>query len=131
MQILGRTNDALPLLVVYLRCMTIMRSINKNFKIAKSKEKTGIIDKVVDKRNIIGRNLFNKETPINPFLNMKIVLTNTGEVGKITGAFGKSGKFKARFDVDLEDTEELKGKPLHMPFNKLIFDATHKMVQTI
>jgi hypothetical protein len=108
-----------------------MRSINKHFKITKYKQKVGVIDKVVDKRNIIGRNLFSKETPVTPFLNMKIVLTETGEIGKITGAFGKSGKFKARFDVDLEETEELKGKPLHMPFNKLLFDATHKMIQTI
>lgn len=103
----------------------------KNLKITKAKSREGIVDKVTDNRNIIGRNLFSKETPVTPFINMKIVLTETGEVGKITGAFGKSGKFKARFDEDLKDPENLKNKPLHMPFKKLLFDETHKMVQTL
>ncbi|CAI2364221.1 unnamed protein product [Moneuplotes crassus] len=102
-----------------------------NFKITKEKRKEGIIDKVNDKRNIIGRNLFNKETPVTPFINMKIVIEETGEIGRITGAFGKSGKFKAKFDKDLENIEELKGKAIYMPFNKLLFGDTKKLMQTI
>lgn len=102
----------------------------KHFKITKEKRKEGVIDKVVDSRNIIGRNLFSKETPVTPFVNMKIAITETGQVGRITGAFGKSGKFKARFDEDLENPDDLKGKALHMTFNKLLFDSTHKMIQT-
>ena len=102
----------------------------KLLKITKQKRKEGIVDKLVDSRNIIGRNLFNKETPVSPFINMKVVLTETGEVGRITGAFGKSGKFKVRFSQDLENQEDIKNKPLHMDIQKLLYDSTHKMVQS-
>ena len=103
----------------------------KLIKITKDKFKEGIVDKVVDNRNIIVRNLLNKETPVSPFVNMKVIIVETGEIGKITGAFGKSGKFKARFDNDLQNTEELKNKVVRMPFKKLLYDTTHKMIQTI
>ena len=103
----------------------------KNFKISKEKRKEGIVDKVNDKRNIICRSMLNKETPVTPFVNMKIVLTETGEIGTITGAFGKSGKFKVKFNEDLEDIENLKGKPIHLPFNKLLFGDNKQMIQTI
>lgn len=62
---------------------------------------------------------------------MKIVIEATGDIGKITGAFGKSGKFKAKFDKDLEDIETLKGKAVYMPFNKLLFGDSKKLIQTI
>ena len=103
----------------------------KYLKITKDKFKEGIVDKVVDNRNIIVRNLLSKETPVAPFVNMKVLIVESGQIGKITGAFGKSGKFKARFDEDLLNPDELKNKVVRMPFKKLIYDTTHKMIQTI
>lgn len=62
---------------------------------------------------------------------MKIIIDETGQIGKIVSAFGKSGKFKATFREDLENMDDLKNKPIHLPFKKLIYDSTHKMIQDI
>ncbi len=45
---------------------------------------------------IIGKNLFKKETNIQLFVNLKVTLS-TGETGLIEGHFGQSGKLKIRF----------------------------------
>jgi len=52
-----------------------------------------------DERNLIGRNLFKKETDMNKFANMYVTVERDGaEIarGVLEGAFGKSGKFKVR-----------------------------------
>jgi len=64
-------------------------------------------------------------------MNMKIVITDTNQIGTINGSFGKTGKFKVKFNEELQNAEELKNKTLYMPFKKLLFDNTHKMVQDI
>ena len=50
---------------------------------------------------VIGKNLFKKETNIQLFVNLKVTLT-TGETGLIDGSFGQSGKVKIRFMGNLE-----------------------------
>lgn len=115
----------------YLKIYYASIGINKNLKITKGKKREGVVDRVVDSRSIIGRGLFSKETPVAPFVNMKIVIDETGQIGKIVSAFGKSGKFKATFKEDLINQDELKNKTIHMPFSKLLYDTTHKMIQDI
>jgi selenocysteine-specific elongation factor len=51
----------------------------EKIKIYKTKVKKGIIDRIVDDNTIIGKDLFKKETDINIFVGLKIVL----ETGKL------------------------------------------------
>lgn len=71
----------------------------------KTKTKVGEMERIVDSRNCIGRNLFKRETDMNLFSGMTVQLqtyrkgTDGEEIlssaeGLIEGAFGKSGKFK-------------------------------------
>ena len=69
-------------------------------KIVKEKTKTGTVDRVTDSRNLIIRDLFQKETTQELFMN-KPVTVRVGEgateellQGVINGTFGKSGKQK-------------------------------------
>lgn len=50
---------------------------------------------MTDDYSVIGRNLFKKETNLQLFLGLKVVLS-TGETGVVEGGFGQSGKFKIR-----------------------------------
>lgn len=50
---------------------------------------------MVNAYEVIGKNLWKKETNIAPFLNLKVTLS-TGEQGFIEGSFGQSGKVKIR-----------------------------------
>ena len=50
---------------------------------------------MTDDYNIIGRGLFKKETNIQTFVGLKVMLSS-GENGVIEGGFGQSGKFKIR-----------------------------------
>ena len=73
------------------------KDIPKKLRVYKRKEKVGFIDRMVDNQTIIGKDLFQKETNLNAFLNFKIELNPTGEQGFIESSFGQSGKFKIRF----------------------------------
>ncbi len=73
------------------------KDIPNKLRIYKRKEKIGFIDRFVDNQTIIGKDLFQKETNINAFINFKIELNPTGEQGFIESPFGQSGKFKIRF----------------------------------
>ena len=67
--------------------------------------KKGKIDRVTDNINIIGKDLFKKETNPDIFVGKKVTLQPQNKQGLITGTFGKGGKFKVKFDdaLDLED----------------------------
>jgi selenocysteine-specific elongation factor len=73
------------------------KDIPNKLRIYKRKEKIGFIDRFVDSQTIIGKDLFQKETNINAFVNFKVELNPTGEQGFIESSFGQSGKFKVRF----------------------------------
>lgn len=64
-------------------------------KIYKEKHKKGIVDRVSNEYELIGKNMFKKETAIDKYVGMKVSLS-TGEKGSIEGGFGQSGKFKVR-----------------------------------
>lgn len=61
----------------------------------------GSVDRIHDANTLIGRDLFRKETDLTIFTGMTVHL-ETGEVGKIIGGFGKSGKFKMSFPSGLD-----------------------------
>lgn len=67
--------------------------------------KSGEIERIVSDCEIIGKNLIKKDGLLEPYVGMEISLTSRDDsagavlaVGKISGAFGTSGKFKVYFD---------------------------------
>ncbi|KAI9193534.1 uncharacterized protein BJ171DRAFT_636014 [Polychytrium aggregatum] len=65
----------------------------KMLRVYKLKEKVGTIDRVVDERMLIGAKMFKKETNLELFVGMKVVLGSSHE-GTIESGFGQSGKFR-------------------------------------
>lgn len=118
-------------------------------KIYKIKRKEGIIDRVIDENSIIIKNMFKKTTNIQEFLEFKVELSPTGEIGKIQNTFGKSGKVKAYFDKAIDENtidmiKKKKNDPLignennteidncikiKLNFKKYIFDPNKRMLQ--
>ncbi|KAM5218929.1 selenocysteine-specific elongation factor isoform 1-T1 [Hipposideros larvatus] len=68
-------------------------SLLPRLRVYKLKHKHGLVERVIDDYNVIGRSLFKKETNIQLFVGLKVYLS-TGELGVIDSAFGQSGKFK-------------------------------------
>lgn len=62
---------------------------------------------------------------MNLFVNMKVFLPNGAE-GKISGTFGKSGKFKVDFK---EPQEDLAGKTITFPVKRYVFDKNKQLRQ--
>lgn len=127
-------------------------------RIYKIKQKEGQVERVTDDYTVIGRNLFKKETNLQLFVGLKVVLSS-GETGVIEGGFGQSGKFKIRIQEGLRpETKQLlasttkkKGKAggkvgqaneeepkasesqpvgIHLHFKRYVFDPHKKMVQS-
>ena len=72
-------------------------------KVVKEKTRVGKVDRVTDARNLIIRDLFQKETTQDLFMNKSVtvkVAEADGKVacleGVINGTFGKSGKQKVQ-----------------------------------
>lgn len=83
---------------------------NKKLVIYRRKFKQGIIEKVTDNYNIIIKDMFSKESNIEIFKNSQVSLTLNNAIGKITGAFGKSGKVKATFPNSLTSNSANEGQ---------------------
>lgn len=64
-------------------------------KIYKEKCKRGVVDRASNQYEVIGKNMFKKETNIQLFVGLQVELS-TGEVGVIESSFGQSGKVKIR-----------------------------------
>lgn len=71
-------------------------------KVFKTKRKEGHIDRIVNNTDIIVKNMFHKESKIEIFTNMKVMLSS-GEVGVIQGHFGQTGKVKVIVNGGLSD----------------------------
>ncbi|XP_030275889.1 selenocysteine-specific elongation factor isoform X4 [Sparus aurata] len=126
-------------------------------RIYKTKHKEGHVERVTDDYTVIGRSLFKKETNLQLFVGLKVMLS-TGETGVIEGGFGQSGKFKIRVQEGLcPETKQLlssttkkkgkgggKGGPaneeepktdsqpvsINLHFKRYVFDPHKKMVQS-
>jgi selenocysteine-specific elongation factor len=64
-------------------------------KIYKEKCKCGVVDRASNQYEVIGKNMFKKETNIQLFVGLQVKLS-TGETGVIESSFGQSGKVKIR-----------------------------------
>lgn len=102
-------------------------------KIYKFKEKLGVVERLNNDYELIGKNMFKKETNIQCFVGLKVTLS-TGETGQLEGTFGQSGKFKIRLleplkqtTLDLVDTKKKIPKEVisvTLKFKRYIFDKT-------
>ena len=64
-------------------------------KVFKLKEKSGLIERANNEYELIGKNMFKKESNLQLFDGFKVKIS-TGEIGVMDGPFGQSGKFKIR-----------------------------------
>lgn len=64
-------------------------------KVYKNKSREGVVERKVDDYAVICKGLFKKESNLDAFVNLKVILS-TGENGIIESSFGQSGKFKVR-----------------------------------
>lgn len=117
-----------------------------DLKIFKYKEREGVAERANDEYTVIGKELFKKETDVDLFCNLKVTFS-TGEVGKIDGSFGQSGKFKVYVQDGLKEgtkqmlTKKKKGKEnvdsgvahekvvINLKFKRYIFDKKKQMLQ--
>ena len=93
-------------------------------RVFKLKERDANVDRIVDSRNIIGKNLIKKGQDISKFIGLNIQ-TESGIIGRIESSFGSSGKFKVGFSEDIpKDLTKLKLK-----YKINIFDDERKWHQ--
>lgn len=105
----------------------------------KIKQRQGQVDRLHDADTVIAKGMFKKETNLELFKDMMVVLS-TGERGRILGPFGKSGKVKIELidEIEIETLARLdktasKEKPepiiVTLKFMKKAFDKQAKLVQ--
>ena len=68
-------------------------NILPKLKVYKTKVREGLVERAMSAHEVIGKNLFKKETNIEAFSGLKVTLS-TGQRGTILGGFGQSGKVK-------------------------------------
>lgn len=70
----------------------------KSLKVYKEKYRRGVIERLEsDGTSAICKGMFSKDTDMSVFTGVDVVVEETGEVGDISGGFGKSGKFRVSF----------------------------------
>eukprot|EP01090_Pellita_catalonica_P000090 TRINITY_DN10062_c0_g1_i1.p1 TRINITY_DN10062_c0_g1~~TRINITY_DN10062_c0_g1_i1.p1 ORF type:complete len:332 (+),score=55.42 TRINITY_DN10062_c0_g1_i1:83-997(+) len=102
----------------------------KKVNIYKNKSKSGTMIRVFDDNVVIASGMFQKGVNINDFTGMRVT-TAEGIVGRIESPFGKTGKFKVRFQN--QDKSELakllqKGRGLTYQY-RYFMHAKKKFVQ--
>jgi len=91
------------------------KTIFKDLKILKWKEKKGVVDRVMDQNTILVSQLFTKASNIDTFIGSKIQIPVIPTSGTIRGTFGQSGKIKVQSDTALfteENKDEIQKKLL-------------------
>ena len=78
----------------------------QKLKLFKLKEKSGFVERANNDYELIGKNMFKKETNIHLFDNFKLKISS-GEEGIMDGPFGQSGKFKIRLKNPLSDETKI------------------------
>ncbi|PAV83385.1 hypothetical protein WR25_16119 [Diploscapter pachys] len=82
----------------------IIKDPNKEISQFTRKQKEGKIERIEEeRRSAIVTGLFKKESNIEVFQNMKVVLEPLGMIGKIESKFGKSGKTRIVFEKEIDD----------------------------
>eukprot|EP00667_Euglena_gracilis_P006424 EG_transcript_6473 len=117
-------------------------AVAKNLVI-KDKCKEAQVDRVVDDYTAVAKNLVSKDGDVSRFVGMRIHYqpqamlendTSTGpspvHVGLIEGTFGKTGKFKVRFDRPVfPKGQRPEGYTLALHYQVNQFDKSKKMLQ--
>eukprot|EP00762_Andalucia_godoyi_P004513 ANDGO_05199.mRNA.1 Selenocysteine-specific elongation factor len=89
----------------------------------KPKRKEGVVDRLlINERSVLAKNMFEKDADLTVFQGLKIKWGD--RVGVFDAPFGKSGKFKVRFNGvdDWSQAEEwAKTDPLLLEFRKYVF----------
>ena len=96
--------------------------VRDNLRIYKTKQRSGVIDRIDKNGAVILKELFEKGADVARFVGMKLE-TADGAMGTIDGPFGKSGKIKVSF----EDTTGLsKDTKMFLNFKKYVYDNDKK-----
>lgn len=84
-------------------CQTVLPKL----KVYKNKCKSGVVDRITNDHEVICTNLFKKETRLDLFSGLRVTLS-TGEIGKIDGCFGQSGKIRVHIADGLQPDTVIK-----------------------
>lgn len=96
----------------------------KDLFIAKEKQKQGQVDRWVDLRSLIGKNMFSSSSHVEKFIGMHVTIDGFEPKGMIERPFGKSGKFTAVFSEDLINGKgEIEGKTLTLIYDVNVLDV--------
>jgi selenocysteine-specific elongation factor len=97
-------------------------SINKkSLKVYKEKYRRGVIERLDgDGISAICKGMFSKDTDMSVFTGMQVVVEGTGEVGEISGGFGKSGKFRVYFNNSSSGGRKEAGQQILLKMKKFI-----------
>lgn len=82
-----------------------------SIKVAKIKEKKGVVERVIDGKTLLVKDMFSKETNLQVFLGkpVKVIMKNKEEIhGCIASGFGQSGKVKLALDSEIYSEESEK-----------------------
>ena len=112
------------------------KDIKKRLRLYTPKERKGVVSRLGDphkrqddgaivRYELFGGDLFKKETPLQPFLGLKVV-TPQGDIGELKSAFGTSGKVRIWFPAG---TQAREGDELKIPFRRFLHDPEKKMRQ--
>lgn len=83
-----------------LNTASYKKTVLPTIKVFKIKRKEGLVDRMVNEKEVIVKNMFKKESNIEVFVGLKVVLSS-GEIGRIEGHFGQTGKIKVCIDDGL------------------------------
>ncbi|KAL9647585.1 hypothetical protein ABK040_006941 [Willaertia magna] len=110
--------------------------LSKILPVFKYKEKTAIVDRVLDETSLIGKNLLTKDSKknqtIQPYIGKKVDIIINDESkyhGVIDSAFGQSGKFKVVFKEPLPKQPNLRNKIISLKYKLNIYDETKTWLQ--
>lgn len=72
-------------------------------KISRKKERMGTIEKVLDNRTLLIKNMFKKETNLAFWMDKEILIKEIDAKGKISSSFGKTGKVKVTLNNVMDE----------------------------
>jgi selenocysteine-specific elongation factor len=91
-------------------------------KISRRKERFGTIEKVLDSRTLLVKNIFKKETNLAFWMDKDIYIQEIEAKGKISSSFGKTGKVKVSLvdPIDEEAQKMVLGYKIVLPYEKFM-----------
>mmetsp|Transcript_803 Transcript_803/g.1713 ORF Transcript_803/g.1713 Transcript_803/m.1713 type:complete len:497 (-) Transcript_803:245-1735(-) len=91
-------------------------------KIFKIKQKKGLVERIINEHEAIGKQMFTKDSDVSKFVGMKVTVGDSTAV--IDSQFGQTGKYRLSFiNGPAREGEVL------LQFKKYLYDASNSMVQ--